>query len=330
VLHKLRGSNSVVAIPCLETLRAHKMMMKNFGQLVRLCLALGLTSVALAKGLALWQSEKAESVQVEQETPAKQVAVPSEPVSKEQVLNEHKPTEWGIVQQASNTVSRVEQTNVCIPAVFIPLPSQVVTTDGTVYNQVKLLRVEPDGLAVEFTPQGGGIGMGKIRFARLPADLQHRYGYDAKKVAAYEAEQARGKAQLTAKMWADFQVASTAAKKYREENEREFARREEERIRLEEEWKQQEEERKQQEEERKEAQREADAAFQAEMAACSTFDTSDDAGWVASKDQSALKASGLDPKKYVQGYFLKAQPPLDGKYRPPVPDTSLGPVFMSK
>ena len=69
-------------------------------------------------------------------------------------------------------------------------PKEIKTLDGKTYKSVRILKVTPGGLAVQFTPAGGGIGMTKIGFENLSADLQQRYGYDVGKAAAYKTEQA--------------------------------------------------------------------------------------------------------------------------------------------
>src|SRR5690348_4716091 len=58
------------------------------------------------------------------------------------------------------------------------LPSKIITADGMVYQAVKLSRIEPDGLLIEYRPDSGGVGMAKLKFAKLPAPLQKQFGYD--------------------------------------------------------------------------------------------------------------------------------------------------------
>jgi hypothetical protein len=75
-------------------------------------------------------------------------------------------------------------------------PTEIKTLDGKTYKSVRILKVTPDALAVEFTPAGGGIGMARIGFEKLPTDLQQRYGYDIEKATAYKTEQAAMQGQL--------------------------------------------------------------------------------------------------------------------------------------
>ena len=71
----------------------------------------------------------------------------------------------------------------------------ITTTDGVTYKSVSILRVEPDGLIVEHSLQGGGVGMAKLKFENLSADLQQKHGYDVQKAVAYQTQQAAMQAQ---------------------------------------------------------------------------------------------------------------------------------------
>jgi hypothetical protein len=83
------------------------------------------------------------------------------------------------------------------------LPSKIITTDGKVYKAVRLLKVEPDGLLVEYRPDTGGTGLVKLKFAKLPASLQKQFGYDPLKASTFEHEQAHVMAALSQKMQQD-------------------------------------------------------------------------------------------------------------------------------
>lgn len=65
------------------------------------------------------------------------------------------------------------------------------TTDGTTYDNVISKRADPDGLVIEYKLPRGGLGMAKVRFARLSADEQKQYGYDVNKAREYEAQTAK-------------------------------------------------------------------------------------------------------------------------------------------
>lgn len=69
--------------------------------------------------------------------------------------------------------------------------TSVTTTDGATYYNVTAEHVYPDGLILEYTIPGGGIGMSKVKFGRLSADQQKQYGYDPAKARDYEAQVAK-------------------------------------------------------------------------------------------------------------------------------------------
>lgn len=102
-----------------------------------------------------------------------------------------------------------------------PLPraqstNAITTTDGATYKSVSVLRGEPDGLVVEYSLQGGGIGIAKLKFESLSADLQREYGYDVQRAVAYRTQQAAMQGQLIGKMQAQ-QKQEWALAKAREE-----------------------------------------------------------------------------------------------------------------
>jgi hypothetical protein len=62
----------------------------------------------------------------------------------------------------------------------------LVTTDGTHYDNITMKRVDPDGLYIEYTLPGNGMGMSKVKFNRLPDDQQKQF--DAAKAREFEAQ----------------------------------------------------------------------------------------------------------------------------------------------
>jgi hypothetical protein len=70
-------------------------------------------------------------------------------------------------------------------------PDEITTRDGTTYKGVMVQKVDADGLRIGYTPAGGGIGATKLKFENLDESLQKRYGYDPRRAAAYEEEQAK-------------------------------------------------------------------------------------------------------------------------------------------
>jgi hypothetical protein len=91
-----------------------------------------------------------------------------------------------------------------------PLPANITTTDGQTYNAVRLVKVEPDGLLVEYRPDAGGLGLMTLKFAKLPASLQKQFGYDPRKASDYEHEQNLATFALAQKLRQD-EKASMAA-----------------------------------------------------------------------------------------------------------------------
>jgi|SRR5437870_7089714 len=71
---------------------------------------------------------------------------------------------------------------VCLAAAA--LADDFKTIDGKEYKNVKISRVEPDGLVLS-----SKSGISKVYFTELPKEVQERFHYDAAKGDAYSAEQ---------------------------------------------------------------------------------------------------------------------------------------------
>jgi hypothetical protein len=67
----------------------------------------------------------------------------------------------------------------------------LTTTEGRVYKNVTVRKVEPDGLSISHES-----GLAKIPFSKLPAEVQKKHGYDPAKGKAYAEEE--GKKQAAA------------------------------------------------------------------------------------------------------------------------------------
>jgi hypothetical protein len=65
------------------------------------------------------------------------------------------------------------------------------TLDGTTYDNITAKRAEPDGLYIEYTPPGGGVGMSKVKYSRLSPEQQKQYRFDAAKARDYEVKLAK-------------------------------------------------------------------------------------------------------------------------------------------
>ena len=98
------------------------------------------------------------------------------------------------VDSATPTILQPQTTR---PLPLVQSTNDIRTTDGVTYKSVCILKVMPDGLLVEHSQQGGGVGMAKLKFENLSADLQQRYGYDAQKAAAHRTQEAAMQAQLS-------------------------------------------------------------------------------------------------------------------------------------
>jgi hypothetical protein len=81
----------------------------------------------------------------------------------------------------------------------IALADDFKTIDGKEYKNVKVSRVEPDGIVLMTKS-----GISKIYFTELPKDVQERFGYDAEKAATHSAER-RANAEALSKQQAEAQ-----------------------------------------------------------------------------------------------------------------------------
>jgi len=70
--------------------------------------------------------------------------------------------------------------------------SSLTTTDGKTYTHISDVRADPDGLYLEYTTPGGGLGGAKVKFTKLSLDLQKQYGYNADAAKQYESDSAKG------------------------------------------------------------------------------------------------------------------------------------------
>jgi hypothetical protein len=97
-----------------------------------------------------------------------------------------------------------------IPVTFSnSLPSNIITTDGQAYKNVKLLRVLADGLLIEYLPDSSGTGLARLKFTKLSKSLQEQFGYDPQKASAYEKDQALAMTELSHKLEQDEKTRTT-------------------------------------------------------------------------------------------------------------------------
>ena len=88
----------------------------------------------------------------------------------------------------------------------------VTTLSGTTYRQVRLVRVEPDGVVWEHA-----TGICKVDFTDLPETLQKTYHYDATKAVAYQAAQTEARQQAAVQLRRDQQDAAVRRAKLLQE-----------------------------------------------------------------------------------------------------------------
>ncbi len=67
--------------------------------------------------------------------------------------------------------------------------NSITTRDGTTYTNAVIQRADPNGIVIEYAPAPGSVGIAKLKFANLPADLQPRYNYNATNAQIFEQNQ---------------------------------------------------------------------------------------------------------------------------------------------
>jgi hypothetical protein len=72
------------------------------------------------------------------------------------------------------------------------IPDAIITLQGKSYPSARLVRAEPDGITVQYTPQAGGVGLAKLKFRNLPEKIRQDFKYD--EAAASEFERSRANA----------------------------------------------------------------------------------------------------------------------------------------
>src|ERR1700709_1995336 len=68
-------------------------------------------------------------------------------------------------------------------------PTSITTLHGESYHSVRILKVKPKGLQIEFRPAGGGLGVSTLPFSNLPPALKQQYAAEIEKAAALEKRQ---------------------------------------------------------------------------------------------------------------------------------------------
>jgi hypothetical protein len=87
----------------------------------------------------------------------------------------------------------------------LALADDFKTINGKEYKNVKVSRIEPDGIVIKFS---GGIV--KLPFTELPSDIQKKYSYDPTAAARYAAQENQKQAALAEQRKADLTRAQEA------------------------------------------------------------------------------------------------------------------------
>jgi S1-C subfamily serine protease len=80
---------------------------------------------------------------------------------------------------------------------------EIITREGMAYKNVMVQKVVPDGLVIAYSLTDGGIGIAKLKFKDLSADLQQQFGYNFTNAATFEKEQKQAEGQWRAQWIAD-------------------------------------------------------------------------------------------------------------------------------
>jgi len=105
------------------------------------------------------------------------VAVPLTvvPAPSAQSVAEHTNTQSGSVPIAPGPKPALAETKSSGPPVKVTPTNDIVTTDGTIYENAQVEKVEPDGIIISYTFPSGGVAMSRISFNDLPAALRQQY-----------------------------------------------------------------------------------------------------------------------------------------------------------
>jgi len=119
-------------------------------------------------------------------------------------------------EQPAPTVSQINQSSSL---------SSITTLDGKIFNAVTVQRVEPDGLEVSYVPEGGGLGLAKLKFRNLPEDLRRQYGYNVSASDQFESSLAQSQAAWMAEhvQWEQQKQQAEAQQRQQDEQLRQAA-----------------------------------------------------------------------------------------------------------
>ena len=107
-----------------------------------------------------------------------------------------------------------------IPLMMLPLHAEDwKTTDGTIYQDVKVIKVEDDAVTILY--EDGGA---RIPLAKLPPDLQKKFSYDPVKAKAAADARAKADAESAKNLQAEKDLAAKQQLQQAIQNDQERAR----------------------------------------------------------------------------------------------------------
>lgn len=62
------------------------------------------------------------------------------------------------------------------PAAKVNPTNELVTTDGTIYENVQVEKVQPDGIVISYTLPTGGVAMSKVFYSQLSPQSRQQFG----------------------------------------------------------------------------------------------------------------------------------------------------------
>jgi hypothetical protein len=104
-----------------------------------------------------------------------------------------------------------------------PQTRTLSTVDGAIYTGITMQRVDPDGLYIEYTLPGGGIGVSKVKFHRLSRAQKKQFGYDANKASDYEEQVAQANQDCSQELMRRYQIEQATRRQRDLENQNAYA-----------------------------------------------------------------------------------------------------------
>jgi hypothetical protein len=115
-------------------------------------------------------------------TPAVVVPAAVAPVATVRTVAVPAKTQPAAAPVTPRTIPAPAATKSSSPPVKAKPTNEIATVSGAIYKNVYVEKVEPDGIIISYTPSRGGMGMTKVLFDDLSAELRQKY----EKKQAYE------------------------------------------------------------------------------------------------------------------------------------------------